>query len=165
MCSKYLNLEEDNNESFVTRTKFIQSDPRFSFKFDDGNEINLKLIDKDNYNNNHLQVINQFIPNNAKYNNRYDVTILINGFPIVHIELKTYKTNIKQAFNQIDRYKYESFNDCKLFQFIQLFVISNETETKYFSNTTFSYAAKNNSDYSLTSDDFKSNSSFAFTIF
>ncbi|MBO6072738.1 type I restriction endonuclease subunit R [bacterium] len=156
----------NDNDDFVNKTKLIQSDARFIFEFDDKSQRNIKLIDKENYHNNHLQVIHQYTPKDSKYKNRYDVTILINGLPIVHIELKTYKTSIQQAFNQINRYQYESFNDdYKLFQYVQIFIISNEAETKYFSNTTFDYALKNNSADQLTSNDFKSNSSFAFTNF
>ncbi|MBR4486697.1 hypothetical protein IKS57_05105 [bacterium] len=96
----------------------MQEDARFTFSFDDGNEKNIKLIDKRNYNNNYLQVIHQYVPKTTKFNNRYDVIILINGLPIIHIELKTYKISLHQAFNQISRYQFESLNDDsnKLFQ-------------------------------------------------
>ena len=163
-CKKYL---INDNETFIDKTKFLQDDPRIYFKFDNDETKNIKLIDKKNYNNNFLQVINQYIPKTTKFNNRYDVVLLINGLPIVHIELKSYKVCIQQAFNQINRYQIESYADDfnKLFQWIQLFIISNEIETKYFSNTVHHLTINKNSEFELSSNDFQSNSSFAFTNF
>ena len=110
---------------------------------DSGLTKNIYLIDKVNIHKNSLQVINQYVApakgvdNPAAYQNRYDVTILVNGFPLVHIELKRRGVDIKEAFNQINRYQRESFwSGCGLFEYVQVFVISNGTQTKYYSNTT-----------------------------
>ena len=104
---------------------------------DNGITKNIKLIDKHNVYNNRLQVINQYVEEGGAYKNRYDVTILVNGLPMVHIELKRRGVDIKEAFNQIDRYLRDSFWAGRaMFDFVQIFVISNGTETKYYSNTT-----------------------------
>ena len=104
---------------------------------DNGQAKNIKLIDKQNVYNNRLQVINQFEEEGGAHKNRYDVTILVNGLPMVHIELKRRGVDIKEAFNQINRYLRDSFWAGKaMFDFVQIFVISNGTETKYYSNTT-----------------------------
>ena len=108
---------------------------------DDGSTKNIKLIDKANIHNNRLQVINQYEvgqgQGGAKYANRYDVTVLVNGLPMVHIELKRRGVDIREAFNQINRYQRDSFwAGSGLFNYVQLFVISNGTLTKYYSNTT-----------------------------
>ena len=104
---------------------------------DNGLPKNIKLIDKTNVYNNRLQVINQFEEERGAHKNRYDVTILVNGLPMVHVELKKRGVSIKEAFNQIDRYLRDSFWAGKaMFDFVQIFVISNGTETKYYSNTT-----------------------------
>ena len=104
---------------------------------DNGLTKNIKLIDKGNIYNNRLQVINQYEVENGAYKNRYDVTILVNGLPLVHIELKRRGVEIKEAFNQINRYLRDSFWAGRaMFDFVQVFVISNGTETKYYSNTT-----------------------------
>jgi len=106
-------------------------------KLDNGQTKNIKLIDKQNIYNNRLQVINQYEENRGAYKNRYDVTILVNGLPMVHIELKRRGVLLQQAFNQIDRYLRDSFWAGRaMFDFVQIFVISNGTETKYYSNTT-----------------------------
>ena len=98
---------------------------------------NIKIIDKSNIHNNKLQVINQYEVNDGNYKNRYDVTILVNGLPLVHVELKRRGVALKEAFNQINRYQRDSFwAGCGLFQYVQIFVISNGTNTKYYSNTT-----------------------------
>ena len=125
------------NEGIVEKTRRVQEDYVQSFVFDEGGTKNLKLIDKTNVHNNELQVINQYTPEGGNYDNRYDVTILVNGLPLVHVELKRRGVNIKEAFNQIDRYQRDSFwADSGLFEYIQIFVISNGTFTKYYSNTT-----------------------------
>ena len=108
-----------------------------ALKMDNGQTKNIKLIDKQNIYNNRLQVINQYEVPDGAHNNRYDVTILVNGLPLVHIELKRRGVPIKEAFNQIDRYLRDSFWAGKaMFDYVQVFVISNGTETKYYSNTT-----------------------------
>lgn len=102
-----------------------------------GTVKNIYLIDKANIHNNRLQVINQYAVDNGQRANRYDVTILVNGIPLIHVELKKRGVYIKEAFNQINRYNRESFwAGCGLFEYVQLFVISNGTYTKYYSNTT-----------------------------
>nr|WP_305794026.1 type I restriction endonuclease [Gemella sp. ND 6198] len=114
--------------------------------FDDGHLQNIKTIDKKNIHNNFLQVVNQ-VTGGEKNQNRYDVTILVNGLPLVHIELKKRGVNLHEAFNQIHRYSKESFNlDNSLYKFVQIFVISNGTYTRYFANTT----AKNKNNYEFT---------------
>ena len=106
-------------------------------KLDNGQTKNIKLVDKQNVHNNRLQVINQYVEEGGTYKNRYDVTILVNGLPMVHVELKKRGKPIKEAFNQIDRYLRDSFWAGRaMFDFVQIFVISNGTETKYYSNTT-----------------------------
>lgn len=108
-----------------------------SLTMDNGLTKNIKLIDKANVYNNRLQVINQYEVPNGSYKNRYDVTILVNGLPMVHVELKRRGVDIKEAFNQINRYQRDSFWAGRaMFDFVQIFVISNGTETKYYSNTT-----------------------------
>ena len=105
-------------------------------KRDDGREINIKLLDKNHIYNNRLQVINQYAVEGGR-KNRYDVSVLVNGLPLVHIELKRRGVHIKEAFNQISRYGRESFwAGNGLFEFVQIFVISNGTYTKYYANTT-----------------------------
>ena len=104
---------------------------------DNGQTKNIKLIDKTNVYNNRLQVINQFEEEGGAHKTRYDVTILVNGLPLVHIELKRRGVDIKEAFKQINRYLRDSFWAGKaMFDYVQIFVISNGTETKYYSNTT-----------------------------
>ncbi len=105
-------------------------------KRDDGTVKNVYLLDKQNVHNNRLQVINQYEVDGAQ-SNRYDVTVLVNGLPLVHVELKRRGVDIREAFNQINRYQRDSFwADSGLFEYVQLFVISNGTLTKYYSNTT-----------------------------
>ena len=104
---------------------------------DDGTTKNIYLLDKANIHNNRLQIINQYSVEDGQRANRYDVTVLVNGLPLVHIELKKRGVDIKEAFNQINRYSRESFwAGCGLFEYVQIFVISNGTHTKYYSNTT-----------------------------
>ena len=128
------------NEHIVEKTRKIQEDYVQVLKRDDGSSKNIKLIDKDHIHHNILQVINQYEVSKvegARHNNRYDVTVLVNGLPMVHIELKRRGVAIREAFNQIDRYQRDSFwAGNGLFEYIQIFVISNGTETKYYSNTT-----------------------------
>lgn len=125
------------NSGIEEKTAIIQEDHVQLLHCDDGTVKNIYLIDKNNIHNNHLQVINQYEVSDGQRPNRYDVTILVNGLPMVHIELKKRGVDIKEAFNQIKRYNRESFwSGSGLFEYIQLFVISNGTYTKYYSNTT-----------------------------
>lgn len=125
------------NEGIAEKTQKIQEDYVQVLKRDNGSSKNIYLIDKKNIHNNSLQVINQYVEDNGKYENRYDVTVLVNGLPLVHIELKRRGVAIKEAFNQINRYQRDSFwAGCGLYEYIQIFVISNGTNTKYYSNTT-----------------------------
>lgn len=129
------------NDGIVEKTVRVQDDHVQLLKRDDGSVKNITLIDKQNIHNNRLQVINQYETpqgeGGGKYANRYDVTVLVNGLPMVHIELKRRGVDIREAFNQIDRYQRDSFwAGSGLFEYVQLFVISNGTLTKYYSNTT-----------------------------
>ena len=128
------------NEGIVEKTVRIQEDHIQLLKRDDGTTKNVFLIDKSDIHNNRLQVINQYEvaegEGGAARSNRYDVTILVNGLPMVHVELKRRGVDIREAFNQINRYQRDSFwAGSGLFQYVQLFVISNGTLTKYYSNT------------------------------
>ena len=125
------------NSDIEEKTAIIQEDHIQLLSRDDGSTKNIRLIDKDNIHNNRLQVINQYTVDDGTRPNRYDVTVLVNGLPLVHIELKRRGVDIQEAFNQINRYDRESFwAGCGLFQYVQVFVISNGTYTKYYSNTT-----------------------------
>ena len=124
------------SDSLIEKTRKIHDDYIYDFVFDDGHIQNIYLLDKKNLANNILQVINQF-EQTGSYDNRYDVTILVNGLPLVHVELKKRGVAIREAFNQIHRYSKESFNkENSLFKYIQIFIISNGTDTRYFANTT-----------------------------
>ncbi len=124
------------NEGIAEKTRRIQCDHVQVLNRDDGTAKNIQLIDKRNVHNNRLQVTNQY-EQTGTYDNRYDVTILVNGLPLVHIELKRRGVAIKEAFNQIERYQRDSFwSGCGLYKYVQIFVISNGTHTKYYSNTT-----------------------------
>ena len=133
------------SEGIVEKTRRIQTDYIQNLKRDDGTTKNIRLIDKEHIHNNRLQVINQYAvaggadagENAAAHTNRYDVTILVNGLPLVHLELKRRGVEIRQAFNQIRRYQRDSFwAGAGLYEYVQIFVISNGTNTKYYSNTT-----------------------------
>ena len=129
------------NDGIAEKTSRIQEDHVQLLKRDDGSNKNITLLDKHSIHNNRLQVINQYEidrgEGGASYANRYDVTVLVNGLPMVHIELKRRGVDIREAFNQIDRYQRDSFwAGSGLFEYVQLFVISNGTLTKYYSNTT-----------------------------
>ena len=138
------------NDGIVEKTVRIQEDHVQLLRRDDGTTKNITLIDKTNIHNNKLQVINQYevgrgegagtdaaTASGARHANRYDVTILVNGLPLVHVELKRRGVDIREAFNQINRYQRDSFwAGSGLFEYVQLFVISNGTLTKYYSNTT-----------------------------
>lgn len=129
---EFLNKE---NDSITDQTRKIQGCCVYDFTFDDGHLQNIMLIDKQNHARNKVQVINQFEQTGTQAN-RYDVTILVNGLPMVQVELKKRGVNIREAFNQVHRYSKESFNsDCSLYKYLQIFVISNGTDTRYFANT------------------------------
>ena len=123
-------------DGIVEKTVRIQEDHVQLLKRDDGTTKNIRLIDKQRIHNNRLQVINQYEVDGT-HANRYDVTILVNGLPMVHVELKRRGADIREAFNQINRYQRDSFwAGSGLFEYVQIFVISNGTLTKYYSNST-----------------------------
>lgn len=135
---RFFKSEIANDSKGIKEKAFtIQRDCKKSFVRDDGTQININLIDKKDIHHNSTQVINQYTVSTGKRENRFDVTILVNGLPLVHIELKRRGVLLKEAFNQINRYGRESFwADNALFEYVQIFIISNGTRTKYYSNTT-----------------------------
>lgn len=157
----------NKNDSIVEKTRKIQEDYVQVLKRDDAMTKNITLIDKKNIHNNRLQVINQYVlgkEDGATYDNRYDVTVLVNGLPLVHIELKRRGVAIREAFNQINRYQRDSFwAGSGLFEYVQIFVISNGTNTKYYSNSTRFNAIKDAA--SGKSKKGKTSNSFEFTSF
>lgn len=127
----------NKNDDIVAKTTKIQEDYIQVLRRDTGESRNIFLIDKNNIHNNFVQVINQYVEEGGNYDTRYDVTILVNGLPLVHIELKSRGNQLREAFNQINRYQRNSFwAGCGLYEYVQIFVISNGTNTKYYSNTT-----------------------------
>lgn len=127
----------NKNDDIVAKTARIQEDYIQVLKRDNGESRNIYLIDKKNIHNNFVQVINQYVEEGGNYDTKYDVTILVNGLPLVHIELKRRGVQLKEAFNQINRYQRDSFwAGSGLYEYVQIFVISNGTNTKYYSNTT-----------------------------
>lgn len=127
----------NKNDDIVAKTARIQEDYIQVLKRDNGESRNIYLIDKKNIHNNFVQVINQYVEEGGSYDTRYDVTVLVNGLPLVHIELKRRGVQLKEAFNQINRYQRDSFwAGSGLYEYVQIFVISNGTNTKYYSNTT-----------------------------
>lgn len=154
----------NNNDGIVEKTRKIQEDNIQVLKRDDGTSKNITLIDKKCIHNNRLQVINQYVENKGNYDNRYDVTILVNGFPLVHVELKRRGVALKEAFNQINRYQRDSFwAGSGLYEYIQIFVISNGTSTKYYSNTTRESHIKEQT--STRNKSKKTSNSFEFTSY
>jgi len=152
------------NEGIVEKTRKIQEDYIQVLRRDDGSTKNIYLIDKKNIHNNFLQVINQYTEEGGVRESRYDVTILVNGLPLIHIELKRRGVPLKEAFNQIKKYLRDSFwAGCGLFEYVQLFVISNGTHTKYYSNTTRDLHIKENS--TARNRTKKTSNSFEFTSF
>lgn len=155
------------NEGIVEKTRTIQEDAVKNMERDDGSTKNITLLDKKNIHNNRLQVINQYeVSQNegAKFDNRYDVTILVNGFPLIHVELKRRGVAIREAFNQINRYQRDSFwAGSGLYEYVQIFVISNGTHTKYYSNTTRSAHIKEQE--KNTNRGKKTSNSFEFASF
>ena len=157
----------NKNEGIVDKTRKIQEDFVQVLKRDDAMSKNIMLIDKNNVHNNRLQVINQYAVSQdygAKHDNRYDVTILVNGLPLVHVELKRRGVPIREAFNQINRYQRDSFwSGSGLFEYVQMFVISNGTNTKYYSNSTRFNAIKDANSGKTKKE--KTSNSFEFTSF
>ena len=155
------------NEHIVEKTRKIQEDNVQVLRRDDGSSKNILLIDKKNVHNNFLQVINQYSISQgqgARHDNRYDVTVLVNGLPLVHIELKRRGVAIREAFNQINRYQRDSFwAGCGLFEYVQIFVISNGTNTKYYSNSTRFNAIKDAT--AAKAKKGKTSNSFEFTSY
>lgn len=155
------------NEHIVEKTRKIQEDFVQVLRRDDGTSKNISLIDKKNIHNNRLQVLNQYEVSQeqgARHDNRYDVTVLVNGLPLVHIELKRRGVAIREAFNQINRYQRDSFwAGCGLFEYVQIFVISNGTNTKYYSNSTRFNAIREASSGKTKKQ--KTSNSFEFTSF
>lgn len=151
------------NYHIIDKTRIIQEDYIQNLKRDDGTTKNIRLIDKNNIHNNKLQVINQYEVNDGNYKNRYDVTILVNGLPLVHVELKRRGVAIKEAFNQINRYQRDSFwAGSGLYDYVQIFVISNGTNTKYYSNSTRDNHIK---DMNNKTQKEKTSNTFEFTSF
>jgi type I restriction enzyme R subunit len=151
------------NSGIEEKTTLIQEDYIQLLTCEDGSVRNVRLLDKQNIHNNHLQVINQYETEEGKRANRYDVTVLINGLPLIHIELKKRGVSLQEAFNQINRYNRESFwAGSGLFEYVQLFVISNGTLTKYYSNTTrFSHIKEKEKESSSKKK--KTSNSYEFT--
>ena len=158
----------NNNEGIVEKTRKIQTDHVQVLHRDNGMTKNISLIDKKNIHNNRLQVINQYevgTADGANHDNRYDVTILVNGLPLIHVELKRRGVAIREAFNQIKRYQRDSFwAGCGLFEYVQIFIISNGTHTKYYSNTTRSSHVKEINEAGRRKSK-KTSNSFEFTSF
>ena len=155
----------NDNEGIVEKTRKIQDDYIQILKREDGTTKNIYLLDKKNIHNNRLQVINQYEEEGGKHETRYDVTILVNGLPLVHVELKRRGIAIREAFNQINRYHRDSFwASSGLFEYVQIFVISNGTHTKYYSNTTRNAHIKEQSS-SERQRSKKTSNSFEFTSF
>lgn len=143
------------SDSFVEKTRKIQDDYIYDFVFDDGHIKNIYLVDKQNLSRNKLQVIRQFVQEGSHLN-RYDVTILVNGLPLVQVELKKRGVAIREAFNQVHRYSKESFNaNNSLYKYIQVFVISNGTDSRYFANT----VERNKNSFDFTMNWAKANNS------
>ena len=161
----FKNAVANPNEHIAEKTRTIQEDNVKNLKRDNGETKNITLIDKKNIHNNSLQVINQYVvgtENGARHDNRYDVTVLVNGLPLVHIELKRRGVAIREAFNQINRYQRDSFwAGCGLYEYIQIFVISNGTNTKYYSNSTRQNAEKEHKKRGASRT--KTGNSFEFT--
>lgn len=154
-----------SNDGIVEKTRKIQTDYVQVLKCDDGTIRNIYLIDKKNIHNNKLQVINQYEEHGGNHETRYDVTILVNGLPLIHIELKRRGVAIKEAFNQINRYQRDSFwASSGLYEYVQIFVISNGTNTKYYSNTTRNSHIKETSSAQRNKSK-KTSNSFEFTSY
>ena len=157
----------NKNEGIAEKTRKIQEDYVQVLHRDNGTTKNISLIDKKNVHNNSVQVINQYVIGQdagVKHDNRYDVTVFVNGLPLVHIELKRRGVAIREAFNQINRYQRDSFwAGSGLYEYVQIFVISNGTNTKYYSNSTRYNAIKDASSGKVKKE--KTSNSFEFTSF
>lgn len=161
----FAQILSSKNEGIVEKTRRIQDDHVQNLKCDDGTTKNIVLIDKRNIHNNRLQVINQYEEENGRHLTRYDVTILVNGLPLIHVELKRRGVAIREAFNQINRYQRDSFwASTGLFEYVQIFVISNGTHTKYYSNTTRNQHIKESLDMNANRNK-KTSNSFEFTSY
>ncbi len=161
----FAQILSSKNEGIVEKTRRIQDDHVQNLKCDDGTTKNIVLIDKRNIHNNRLQVINQYEEENGRHQTRYDVTILVNGLPLIHVELKRRGVAIREAFNQINRYQRDSFwASTGLFEYVQIFVISNGTHTKYYSNTTRNQHIKELLDLNANRNK-KTSNSFEFTSY
>lgn len=155
----------NKNDDIVAKTTKIQEDYIQVLKCDDGQSKNIYLIDKKNIHNNYLQVINQYEEAGGNHDTRYDVTILVNGLPLVHVELKRRGVQLKEAFNQINRYQRDSFwAGCGLYEYVQIFIISNGTNTKYYSNSTRANHLKEQQQGSKSKTK-KASNSFEFSSF
>ena len=153
------------NEGIAEKSRTIQTDHVKVLRRDDGTSKNIQLIDKKNIHNNRLQVINQYEESEGRHDTRYDVTILVNGLPLVHVELKRRGVAIREAFNQIKRYQRDSFWAASgLYEYVQIFVISNGTHTKYYSNTTRNSHIREMGE-SAKQKSKKTSNSFEFTSF
>lgn len=153
------------NDGIMEKTRRIQTDHVQILKKDDGSTKNIYLIDKKNIHNNRLQVINQYGEFGGAHDTRYDVTILVNGLPLVHTELKRRGVAIREAFNQIKRYQRDSFWAASgLFEYVQIFIISNGTHSKYYSNTTRSSHVKESGEGERSKSK-KTSNSFEFTSY
>jgi type I restriction enzyme R subunit len=153
----------NQNQGIAEKTATIQEDYIKNLTRDDGTVKNVYLLKKENIHDNSLQVINQYATEDGQRANRYDITVLVNGLPLVHIELKRRGVAIQEAFNQINRYQRESFwASAGLFEYVQLFVISNGTHTKYYSNTTRSEHIKEANEGAVKKGK-RSSNSFEFT--
>ena len=153
------------NEGIAEKTKKIQEDYVQNLTREDSTTQNIVLIDKKNIHNNRLQVINQYEEHEGRHDTRYDVTVLVNGLPLVHVELKRRGVALKEAFNQIKRYQRDSFwAGCGLYEYVQIFVISNGTSTKYYSNTTRISHIKESGSLSKKNSK-KTSNSFEFTSY
>ena len=161
------NCISNKNDGIVEKTRRVQEDYVQVLRRDNGTSKNIKLIDKSNIHNNSVQVLNQYEvsrSDGARHDNRYDVTVLVNGLPMVHIELKRRGVAIREAFNQIERYQRDSFwAGSGLYEYVQIFVISNGTNTKYYSNTTRFNAIREASNAKRKKT--KTSNSFEFTSF
>ena len=162
----YNTILANKNEGILEKTRKIQEERRFAFTLDNGTTKNIKIIDEKKIHNNRLQVINQYEEKSGAHDTRYDVTVLVNGLPLIHIELKRRGVPIREAFNQIKRYDRDSFwAGGGLFEFMQVYVISNGTNTKYYSNTTRERHIKESANQVSSSQTKKTSNSFEFTSY